>query len=507
MIDATEHPILTGLVLLVLFLIIRNLYLSFQSHQRAKALGCLPAVHGPSGPFGISFFLQVAKAAREGTRIQLHDSLFKKYGPTFNQKTPSNDVLFTIDPENIKAILTSQFNDFGLGHRAKTFWPLLGDGIFNADGQLWSHARTLLRPQFTKDQVADLQLMDEHISDFLAKIPKDGSLFDIQPLFFSFTNDSSTHFLFGESLARSKNATGRSDAAEFGRAFDKSLEWISRRISAQKLSFLVDGNKEYTSACKYVHDIADHYVRMALEYRKEAKVSDRYVFLQALANDTQDPKVLRDNILNLLIAGRDTTASLLSSVLFYLSHAPDVWERLRREIIDEYGDAANPTGEITHAKIKNMRYLRYVLNEALRLLPPVPINSRMSFKDTSLPRGGGPDGKGPIFVKKNTVIPFSLYSMHRRTDIWGSDAEEFRPERWKENASSRTWEYIPFNGGPRICLGQQYALIEASYTLIRLAQNFDTLENDGGSPVPDAKVDLTLTHRNGVHVRLYKSKA
>jgi cytochrome P450 len=102
---------------------------------------------------------------------------------------------------------------------------------------------------------------------------------------------------------------------------------------------------------------------MALESRKEAKVSDRYVFLQALANDTQDPKVLRDNILNLLIAGRDTTASLLSSVLFYLSHAPAVWKRLRREIIDEYGDAANPTGEITHAKIKNMRYLRYVLNE------------------------------------------------------------------------------------------------------------------------------------------------
>lgn len=88
-------------------------------------------------------------------------------------------------------------------------------------------------------------------------------------------------------------------------------------------------------------------------------------------------------------------------------------------------------------------------------MPPVPVNSRMSFRDTSLPRGGGPDGKSPIFVKKNTVIPFSLYSMHRRKDIWGADAEEFRPERWEENASSRTWEYIPFNGGPRICLGRK----------------------------------------------------
>jgi cytochrome P450 len=86
----------------------------------------------------------------------------------------------------------------------------------------------------------------------------------------------------------------------------------------------------------------------------------------------------------------------------------------------------------------------------------------MSFRDTSLPRGGGPDGKGPIFVKKNTVIPFSLYSMHRRTDIWGSDAEEFRPERWEENASSRTWEYIPFNGGPRICLGREYILFHSA---------------------------------------------
>jgi cytochrome P450 len=213
--------------------------------------------------------------------------------------------------------------------------------------------------------------MDEHITDFMRKIPKDKSLFDIQPLFFSFTNDSSTHFLFGESLSDSKNTSGISGAVKFGRAFNKSMEWASRRISAQGLSFLVDRNEEYTSACKYVHDITDHYVQLALESRKQEKKFDRYVFLQAVANDTQDPKVLKDNILNLLIAGRDTTASLLSSLLFYLSHAPAVWQRLRREIIDEYGDALNPTSEITHAKIKNMLYLRYVINEGnLSLLSP-----------------------------------------------------------------------------------------------------------------------------------------
>jgi cytochrome P450 len=94
---------------------------------------------------------------------------------------------------------------------------------------------------------------------------------------------------------------------------------------------------------------------------------------------------------------------------------------------------------------------------ALRLMPPLPINSRMAARDTSLPRGGGPDGMSPIFIKKGTVIPFSLYSMHRRKDVWGPDAEEFRPERW-ENGVTHTWEYIPFNGGPRICLGRECSL-------------------------------------------------
>ncbi|KAH8691453.1 putative N-alkane-inducible cytochrome P450 [Talaromyces proteolyticus] len=506
MMDPSQHPIISLLILSVIFLIVKNVYNSLRSHLRARALGCQPGVYGPSGPFGLGFFMKIAKAAKEGNRIHLHDDLYKIHGNTFKQRIPGNEILFTIEPANAKAILTAQFEDFGLGHRAKTFWPLLGDGIFNADGHKWAHARTLLRPQFTKDQVADLQLMDEHIKTFIEAIPKDKSIFDIQPLFFAFTNSSSTHFLFGESLAGPKSSSG-SGAAEFGRAFDKSLEWVSRRLSAQKLSFLVDGNKEYTSACKFVHDIADHYVRLALNARTESRKSSRYIFLQALADDTQDPKVLRDNILNLLIAGRDTTASLLSSVLFYLSHSPSVWKRLRQELIDEFGDLTHPTGEITHAKIKNLRYLRYVLNETLRLLPPVPINSRMALKDTSLPLGGGPDGKSPVFVKKGTIIPFSLYTMHRRKDIWGPDAEHFQPERWEKDGLVRTWEYIPFNGGPRICLGQQYALIEASYMLIRLVQNFDQLENDGGSPMPNAKVDLTLTHRNGVNVRLYKSSS
>jgi len=142
----------------------------------------------------------------------------------------------------------------------------------------------------------------------------------------------------------------------------------------------------------------------------------------------------------------------------------------------------------------------------LRLLPPVPLNFRVAAKDTSLPVGGGPDGKSPIYVKKGEHVNYSVYSMHRRTDFWGRDAHLFRPERWEEN-QKHGWDYLPFNGGPRICLGQQYALTEASYTVVRLLQHFDTLENaDPDSRTqPVLQANLTLSHDHGVLVKLYSS--
>lgn len=93
---------------------------------------------------------------------------------------------------------------------------------------------------------------------------------------------------------------------------------------------------------------------------------------------------------------------------------------------------------------------------ALRLQPPVPFNFRVSTKDTSLPVGGGPDGLSPIYIKKDTTVAYSVFAMHRRTDLWGKDAAFFRPERWEENAK-HGWEYLPFNGGPRICLGRKFS--------------------------------------------------
>jgi cytochrome P450 len=116
---------------------------------------------------------------------------------------------------------------------------------------------------------------------------------------------------------------------------------------------------------------------------------------------------------------------------------------------------------ITRTDLRNLSYLQNVLKETLRLYPTVPVNMRIASNTTILPVGGGPDRKSPVLIPKGTVLAYSVYTMHRRPDLYGFDAELFRPERWDEDmpmlkdATSQAWGYLPFNGGPRICIGSR----------------------------------------------------
>lgn len=91
--------------------------------------------------------------------------------------------------------------------------------------------------------------------------------------------------------------------------------------------------------------------------------------------------------------------------------------------------------------------------QALRLHPVIPSNAREAAKDTVLPVGGGPDGASPLFVRRGTIVLYHVYSMHRDPSVYGNDVEEFRPERW--NGLRPGWAFLPFSGGPRVCIGRE----------------------------------------------------
>jgi cytochrome P450 len=210
----------------------------------------------------------------------------------------------------------------------------------------------------------------------MAHIPTDGSSFDIQELFFRLTLDSSTEFLFGESVNSLVSSSYTNSAVPvkstpgqmgFETAFNLSQDYLAARSRAQSLYWLINP-KQFRDANHTCHQLVDYYVKIALDPNpsrsfKSSQDRERYIFLEALARDTRDPKLLRDQMLNILLAGRDTTASLLSSVFYLLAHNPRIWTKLRSEIVSKFGTVKEPKAEITFTSLKDMSYLRYILDE------------------------------------------------------------------------------------------------------------------------------------------------
>jgi cytochrome P450 len=134
----------------------------------------------------------------------------------------------------------------------------------------------------------------------------------------------------------------------------------------------------------------------------------------------------------------------LSFLFITLSREEGAFEKLRAAILNDFGTNES---KLTFASLKACQYLQWCLNETLRLFPSVPINSRRSIVDTTLPRGGGPNGESPLYVPKGTEVNYSVYAMHRSPEFWGDDCNDFKPERWEGRKPG--FEFLPFNGGPR----------------------------------------------------------
>jgi cytochrome P450 len=192
-----------------------------------------------------------------------------------------------------------------------------------------------------------------------------------------------------------------------------------------------------------------------------------------------------------MLAGRDTTASLLGWSLVRLTLHPEIFSSLRATILHDFPGDSQPT----FAQLKSCRPLQHFLQEVLRLHPTVPVNNRVCVKDTTLPLGGGPDRNSPIAIRAGQLVNFSVYGMHRRADLWGEDVLEFRPGRWgEEGQKSRSpWAFLPFLGGPRVCLGQQFALTEAAFLLVRLLREFDGVRAADEGEMARLKKGLGLT--------------
>jgi cytochrome P450 len=498
----------------------RRVRLNLKRRQYQLKHGCQPppSFRWVNSLFGLAQYSGRRKAAKENRLLKFASGNFQTLGPTWRSNVFGQEVILTIQPENIKTILSLRFKEYGLGNREHTLGPLLGRGIFTSDGESWAHSRAMIRPNFARDQVADLASLERHVQALFRLLPRDdpSKVVDLQERFFQLTIDTATEFLFGQSTntleAAAKEGFDASD--DFANDFTVAQRWCAQRgrVGMLRPIHSLFGGGAGPRAIKKCHAFVDRFVDEAVRYREkvaageEKKIPDeeeghgekrKYVFLHELARSTDDKRRLRDELLNVLLAGRDTTASLMSNMWFCIAKQPEIFAKLRREVDEKLG------GELpTYEQLKDLKYLRWCMNESLRIHPVVPGNSRLAYQDTILPTGGGPDGTAPVFVAKGTIVIYWAYAMHRRRDFYGADADEFRPERWETLRPG--WEYLPFNGGPRICLGQQYALTEAAYVSVRLLQEFSKIESMDPEDWAES-LTLTLCSHNGTKVSLTKA--
>ncbi|KAG2131949.1 cytochrome P450 [Suillus cothurnatus] len=444
----------------------------------------------------------VMRSENEYLGRHLEDEM-KVLGPTINFRFFWEDLIMTTEPQHIKAsfntILATDFDNYVKGAKFREAADsVLGTGVFNSDGEIWKLHRTMTRPFFTQDRISHFEIFDRH-ADHAIALAKErftaGLAIDFQDLISRFTLDSASEFLFGHcidslsaGLPYPHNAPefinavqGDNTAAAFAHAFSQAQQGINRRLAIGQTwplnEILADSTAQHM---KVVNAFLDPILKDALEKRSMAGEFDKNEFaddqtlVDHLINLTSDFKIIKDETLNILLAGRDTTASTLTSAIYLLAMHPEYLTRLREEIISKVGLSRRPT----YDDIKEMKYLRAVLNETLRLFPAVPFDVRENIRDTTWI---SPEpGKKPLFIPKGTMLSYSVFFMHRRTDLWGPDALEFDPDRWldervKKYLIPNPYIFLPFNAGPRICLGQQFAYNEMSFMVIRLLQNFFTI--------------------------------
>ncbi|KAI4120863.1 MAG: hypothetical protein LQ347_007012, partial [Umbilicaria vellea] len=376
---------LSALILLATYLSYPKLTRHLSIRRSKTTHNCLPPPLLPgSGLIGHRVLLSAWRDHRAHNSLEKHTAHYRALGSTMQVRFLHVDLIMTIAPANIKALLSTQFADFSLGGRLPAFAPLLTGGIFVSDGPAWQHSRALVRPAFTRAEIADLGRFDRHVQRLIAQIPTDGeTTIDLMPLFYRLTLDQATEFLLGESV-ESLVAGPESEQRRFGVAFDYVQGQLARWNTAG-WGARVWPNRRCEEAVRCVHGFVDGFVERAQAKARaagrggEGKESmtgkekgtgenaeqeddgdgktGRYVFLDALALQTSDPIEMRNEIISILIAGRDTTASMLTSTFHTLSRRPDIWARLRNEVAPLKGEAPD------YETLRNFKYLRYFMNE------------------------------------------------------------------------------------------------------------------------------------------------
>ncbi len=421
--------------------------------------------------------------------LELMLDLHKTHGEIVHHTLLNAPVYFFTHPDHVGHILQDNHRNYQRGRDYRRLRRLLGNGLVTNDGDSWLKQRRLMQPAFHRRRIAGFgETMVQETQKMLAQWEapaSSGKPLDVSSEMMRVTLNIVGRVMFGAAV--------QDDAARL-----EPLVTMAQREVRNRLYALVDvpewiplpGNRRSKNARETIDEVVTRII--AARRQSDASQEDDLLAMLLEARDPEtgepmDDDQLRDEVRTIFLAGHETTANALTWTWYLLAQNPAAAEKLRAEL-DWVLDGRLPTV----ADVPQLPYTKMVVEESMRLLPPVWSLSREAIADDEI---------GGYRIPAGGSVVMSQYLTHRHPDFW-DEPESFIPERFSpEQAKARhRFAYFPFGGGPRLCIGNNFAMLEAQLLLAAFAQRYEL------DLVPEHPVELepliTLRPKHGVMMTL-----
>jgi cytochrome P450 len=400
----------------------------------------------------------------------------EEFGHMVSVRLGNKRLVLVSDPAAVEEVLVTKNHDFGKHFGVRLLEPVLGNGLLLSEGDFWLHQRRLVQPAFSRRMTEEFALVVARQSDRVASAWQSNPKRDLYRDMTQLTAHIACEAFLGVDVP--------DDQAKLTLA----LECIHTDYEQRFKSFVrwplwlqTPANLRLRRAIRAL----DVFIGRIIAARTSGSCDGTDALSLLIKARTtgmgMSDRQLRDEVMTLLLAGHDTTANTLSWCWFLLSQHPQAMHELRREVMEVHGFGLPGLKEFP-----KLRYARWVVQEAMRLYPPVWAFGREALRDTIV---------AGYEIRKGTSVLLCQWLVHRDQRFFDRPGE-FVPERWDEGVASRLprYAYFPFGGGPRVCIGKDLALIEAVCILAALAVRFQITLYAPGEVIPWPTVTLRPHH-------------
>jgi len=435
----------------------------------------------PPGPRGVPLLGNVLEVWRDPLGFMVRGA--REHGDIVQFRFGHYRYVLLNEPEAIKHVLIDNAKGYLKSRNYDALRLVLGNGLVTSEGEFWRRQRKLAQPGFHRQRLASFATtMAACTEDLVARLQVSERPLDLHAEMMALTLRIVGKTLFSTDLSGEAAAIGEAitvglkHANDFAESVIRVPPWIP-----------TPSNLRFKQAIRVLDEMV---LKIIDERRKSGEDGDDLLGMLMAARDDDSKgmtdRQLRDEVMTLVLAGHETTASALAWTFDLLSRHPDVDRRVANE--------ARALGDrpITIEDLPRLPYTSWVIQESMRLYPPVWVFERQAIAD---------DVVGGFAIPKGTIVAVCPWALHRNARYWenpeGFDPERFRPEEVDKRPRCA---YLPFAVGPRQCIGNAFALMEAQIVLATITRKWRLSLIPGGNAVADPKV--TLRPRDGLPMTL-----